>query len=323
MNSFFLVVAFCLIGLNISKAQVTGQPESVGLTLDNPSWAYGTLFEPTGRYYLTCAHWYPADNSVLTFGNGRKGTVKQTYLIRAGFRQNQYDIAVGELQTPVKAKVSKTWWTRPLDLVGDQIQITGFGLDGHFTGTNGYIVDQDPNESYKGLWYSSPAGTVRPGYSGSPIFFRGNLLGINWAAWGVEPGVYIGGIANTISMVFAEYYQNFPEPFQPPVEPQITIRKVGSQIEVVLLTPVGEWGITSSGNCESNWNSVETCSGFIKFEECPPNPWQKILRWNLQNNRQMFFRGEKKEEEPQMFMRASLFEPSVSNQNKFLVTPCR
>lgn len=329
--AILLLILFFLLPM---KAQVANQPDCLGLTLSDASenYNYVTVFGD-GTYGLTAKHYSPAIGAKLTFGDGSKTRVKSVYTIRGGYYGGmQYDLALVDFTSPVTVTPAQVWWNHPKSLVGNQNKVKIFGLDGWVDGMNAYIKDWYSSEIYNGLWYSNPL--IRPGYSGAPIFFEDSngslvLLGLNWGAWVTNtspPYIYGGGVANLLYMVFEEYWELFPDEFQPPSEPKLSIEKAGDQIVLTLKSPAGrEFRVTSTPNMSSVWNSVESCEGFLGYEECPQNPWEKVLNFNPTVNCGMFFRGEEipqaLELAPSLLNMQSMKIREVENLPDVLVVP--
>lgn len=287
-------VSFVLFLLGVT-AQVPGQPECLGLTLSQSYWQYATLFEPSGRYYFTCTHWHPADGATLTFGNGETAVVKTTHDIRGGYYGGfQYDLAIGELETPVSAKPAGVRWSDRFVTIDQNTTLNGFGLDGWFVGTDVSLVSGSPTEIHNGLWFTAPPNTIRPGYSGSPIFYKGDLVGINWGAWSRDDG-QSGGVVTMISMVLSQFWELFPSFLHPPIVPSLAIAKVGDVIRLTLRTPVGMDNmqvLASPDPARIPWYPADRLHGFAGYVPATQGPWETVLKWDTRSAPRMFFRGD-------------------------------
>jgi hypothetical protein len=293
MNIFLAFFVSLVLVQSVANAQVPGQPECLGLTLGQPAVRYATLFEPSGRYYFTCTHWRPANGAILTFGNGEIGVVKTTHEIRGGyFGGLQYDLAIGELEAPVSAKPAGVWWSRQHLEIDEQSVIKGFGPDGWFEGNELIVQEETGFETYDGLWFtSSGSSLIRPGHSGAPVFYKGNLIGINWGYWN---GYANGGLVSMISRVLEDYWELFPAFLQPPSEPSLRINRQGSLFWLTIRVPAGANMriVASSDPCSLPWQPADQASGFDGYVACTPNPWETVIKWNPVSSPRMFFRGE-------------------------------
>ncbi len=289
MKTFLFSFLLLIWSMPSAICQLPGQPECLGMTA---SHAYATLFEESRLYGLSCSHFHPSPGEVVTFGNGQTAVVKAVCQPRGGYFQSyQYDIGVVEFTQPVAAAPAKVYWQKPSDLVNGSIEIDGFGLDGWFHGTAGTVIDNFSveYEVFNGIWFSTPAGTVRGGYSGSPVFYRGHLIGINWG--GSSDGS--GGVANTIWQVLGQYWDKFPVPLHPPAEPSCKIMPCGNMLEVILTQAPGT-GCRIQSSCDLSaptWIAADCQPGFCGYEEATVRPWETVLRWDPTTSPSMFFRG--------------------------------
>lgn len=288
------IIALLLLFLveTVTANPTKGQPEYLGITLEETKWRYATLFEGGGgKFYFTSARYPTEQGMVLTFGNGEKGVVKNTHKIRGGFLALEYDLAIGELINPISAKPVKTWWNKPpdFDSLDGKITVTGFGPDGWFTGTQGVLLNASP-ECFDGLRDFNPIMGER--FLGSPIFYQDYFLGINCGYFCSEGEE--GGLTTMAYKVLEEFPHLFPKFLQPPIEPTVSTRLLNGRIEVILKSPIiDKYRISNNEeiNFEDGWKTTENEAHFMGYDPCP-GPWETILIWNPEVNTRMFFRAE-------------------------------
>ena len=299
----------CTFLVRSAIAALSGQPDYVGLTPVGNSFEgpYATLFEPSGKFFLTVRHWSFNQvwnnkkkayvyNHELMFGNGQRRKVKNIQYFSSNI--NSYDIAIGELETPMTgAVIPKVWWQMPQDLKQDQIEIVGWSyLDGWFTGTQGHIYFNHPVEMYKSIAYCQPS--VRGGYSGAPVFTIKNgektLIGPNWGGWGSSPGGgYAGGWATPLFFVFQDYWSSFPSTLltPAPTKTELVITSSGPCMELILKSTPGSRNQVTASEDLSQWIPVHEKSGFI--DSTPVSQWETKVRWNKASATSAYFRAER------------------------------
>jgi len=280
------------------------QPECLGMKwrsvivngFPQENFVYGTLFEPSRKYFVSCSHWHPEAGDVLTFGkNGATGTVKSITLIRAGSTYGEYELSIGEFEEPVNAVPAETWWYKPPNLVEGSC-VEGFAGTseysyGKFTGTANEIYGE--SESGRGWKYQSsdaPGGGFQNGFSGCPIFFQGKLLGAHWGN-----SSFTVGQANPIYMVFADYWSSTAfQQFgftQPPEMAFMTISPLPcNKMQLILKRRPGMTGEMDFSNDLNNWFPIESSTELESFEYEETTPWTTKAIVSVSSSK-TFFRG--------------------------------
>ncbi len=338
MRKFCLWLTLCLglcLSLETSLATQPEQPVSVGLGgLPDGYGPYGTLFEPTNQYVISCSHWYPAIGSTLVFGNGQTRTVTQVWVVRRGVSKweeiFEYELTICKLSSQVDTDPASAWWFTPPNFANPEIFVDGYSLDGEFGGV-GYLYENntETRECYRKYfrYYTSRDDgssdlevTVRPGYSGSPIWYQGKILGTTWGGSGrywtdpYNPNADSKGFVHPMYTVFGEYWMNFPPEYQPPAEPIFEIHnKFDGTIELILKVPANsEFKVVATPQLKSpSWAPIEEFAGFLGTEVLP-KPWEKILRFDSTSAPSMFF----KVEEVPAPIEMGLMEKSSTDINK-------
>lgn len=301
MKTILFVIAV-MLSLRSAHAQVPGQPECVGLTLDG-SWTYATLIdlpgsENDGLYYFTCSHWHPQAGQILTFGNGDTAEVESTNVLRGGYFNNQqYDLAIGKLKTRVTAKPAAVWWSRQFSDIRSDMTLRGYGIDGWFTGYDCFTISESPSEINQSILFTAPAGVIRPGYSGSPIFLMDGtelkLLGINWGQWSSVGDPVSRGIATMIGPVLKEYPELFPQFLRPPTTPSLTIGMSDGMILLTLKSGNPAMQITMNEDpSQYEWYPADRCISSRGYLQCPSGPWETVLKWDPRIAPRALFRGD-------------------------------
>jgi hypothetical protein len=224
------------------------------------------------------------------FGNGQTRKVKNIYYFSNN--TDSYDIAIGELETPMTdVTIPEVWWQMPQDLKQYEVQITGWSyLNGWFTGSQGFIYFNSSIEKCKALAYYQPL--VQGGYSGAPILYQGKILGINFGAY-PETQPYQGGWASLLFLVFQDYRSSFPSLLltPAPTKTDLVISKSGSCMELILKSAPGSRNQVTVSDDLSQWIPVHEKSGFI--ESVPVSQWETKVRWNTVGAPRAFFRAER------------------------------
>ncbi len=301
MKTILLLIS-AMLSLRNADAQVTGQPECVGLTLGG-SWKYATLIdlpgtENDGLYYFTCSHWRPQTGEILTFGNGDTAEVESTNELRGGYWNNQqYELAIGKLKTRVTAKPVAVWWSRGFSDIRRDMTLRGYGIDGWYTGYDCFTIAEHPSEINQCVLFTAPAGVVRSGYSGSPVFMLDGselkLLGINWGTWSSTGDPVSRGIATMIGPVLQEYPELFPQFLQPPPTPSVSIATSGGMMLITLRSGNPAMQITMNEDpSQYQWYPADRSVSSLGYVECPSGPWETVLKWDPQIAPRVLFRGD-------------------------------
>ena len=297
MKTTLNILLVCAFLVHSTLAALSGQPDYVGLTPVGNTFEgpYATLFEPSGKFFLTVRHWpfkkkqNGSYDHILEFGNGQRCEVKTIHYFSTN--TNSYDIAIGELKTAVMdVEIPKVWWQMPQDLKQFEVEITGYSyLDGWYTGNRGTIYFNPPAEVDRVLAYVQPL--VRGGYSGAPIFYQGKILGVNFGA-STSGGV---GVATLLFLVFKDRWSSFPPGIVSPCPTNKTetlVSASGSVLEIILRTPPGTRYQIATSEDLSQWIPVHEKSGFI--ESIPgDSQWETKVRWNTSSAPSAYFRAER------------------------------
>jgi hypothetical protein len=298
-------ILFALLALMIQVASpqiAPDQPESLGLYKIGISndYKYGTLIKEGGNQWaVSCTHYYPMIGRTLTFGNGATAKVQDIVFVRGGYyaEPKEWELSLCKLDREVAAKASEVWWTKPpnFDEMSGNIEITGFGLDGMFRGTNGIMYYADWSEIDTGLHYRAvePA-VVRPGYSGSPIWYQGKLIGSNWGGWWTRdennnPIAPSSGVSSPIFLILEKFSQNFPEFAHAPQTPSMTLHRLSDgKIRVVLKSPVNAILEMLESKDLNEWSPAQDAPNFLGFDE-NPGPWETIADFSTDGFPKGFF----------------------------------
>jgi hypothetical protein len=315
-NAFFIFIFFILtVG---PHAQVPNQPEYVGLvTTWNPDgseeyWeTYATLFDqPTGenKYFFSCEHAHPNPGQTLTFGNGQKGIVKKLHPIRRGihdetgaelpFGQWEYDLIIGELEQPVQCTPIRVWFEHPQSFVDNQAVVTGWARDGGYVAVNCHMAENNPVEWMNGIVVYPLAGTVKAGYSGSPVYYEDKLIGIEYAVAGETAEGQFGIVyVVSIAKVFNEFQSLFPSFLHRPSKARLEIVSSDEQqVCIKLFQPQGaNYEVWYKRNLllptEKNpWKKVEDSSSCVFVQE-GSLPWIVEYYWDTSSYQKCFFQG--------------------------------
>jgi hypothetical protein len=306
MKTIVLTILVCIFSICTLVGQLSDQPDYVGLTRVGNSFVgpYATLFEPTGKFFLTVRHSTfnknvdGTYNHTLIFGNEQKCKVKTIHYFSSD--TNSYDIAIGEIETAVTGvTIPKVWWQMPQDLKQYEIEIVGWSyLDGWFTGDRGYIYINNPVEVYKSIAYCQTS--VRGGYSGAPIFISKNgemfLIGPNWGGWpSSDPPVdsFQGGWVTPLFLVLQDHWNSFPSALltPAPTKTELVITSSGPCMELILKSAPGSRNQVTASEDLSQWIPVHEKAGFI--ESVPVSQWETKVRWNKASATSAYFRAER------------------------------
>jgi hypothetical protein len=161
MKNIFIILIFLTIFITeIFAAQpiklpLDDQPDSVGLCLnqDKSAYTYGTLFEETNTYFVSCGHenFYPQVGKEIIFGNGEKIIVDQIWVIGTGRTKISFDLVIGKLRSAVNTTTSQAWWHLPKSFFSDK-DLTGFALHGHYTGSGSFWRQPDVSTDCRGIF---------------------------------------------------------------------------------------------------------------------------------------------------------------------------
>ena len=290
---FFIIISIC-------KGDILpGQPNNVARNQYGQWFTLVEVGEPSeeGYWGVTVSHWHPFDGAIYTFGDGvNTAKVSKVIEIRGGYFEDEFDLSFIKLDRKISIAPNQVIWHMLPELEDyGTITVRGFGLDGWFVGINTRLLtnwgDEAP-EYYQGVFYNvDPPGTIRPGYSGAPVWFGGDkLLCVNFGATGDSPDYY-GGVGNPIFLVLEKYPENFPKFLQPPTKNIATsIETDGNNVVVTVKS-------RNPNQCEIqfssdlvHWEPVANNPRLIEFKQ-NYGPWKTIATVSRKSGGKEFFRG--------------------------------
>jgi hypothetical protein len=298
MKTIFILLIFLTLQLHSQtpsaapiKLPVDGQPDSLGLCLNQSGnvYRYGTLFEETNTYFFSCGHdnFYPRQGEDIVFGNGKKKKVAEIWIVGTIRGSNTFDLVIGRLDSPLNnIPPSQAWWHLPKSFNTEKT-LTGFALDGLYTGIGDFRRQDDYSTDY--IQNEVSGVIVRGGYSGSPIWHKGKVIG---------PTIGTGdGTISTVTPLFMALIKKqelFPAFFQSPnSETKLLISDIDNKTKslVMELAPGNDFKVGSSMNLTS-WFDSNLMGEFQQRDDISV-PWKRYYTFDTTYQKSMFFRGER------------------------------